>query len=61
MDNKKNTRSNVKKNSGIKLQSGLPPRGRKNWSVKMSEVQGENNSHEKGIGEDNFHHSTNKR
>lgn len=46
MENKRNTRANVKKNPGIKLQTDLPPRGRQNWAVKRNQTRRSDCTHE---------------
>ena len=57
MENKKNTQANVKKNSRIKLQIDLPPRGRQNWAVKGNQMQKGSYSQKQPVGKDNIHHS----
>ena len=42
----KNTLAHVKKNPTIRLETNLPPKGRKNWAMKGAQKQKGNHSQE---------------
>ena len=56
MENKRNTKENVRKNLGIKLQTDLPPRGRQNWVVKGNQMQKGGCVQEQVGGKGTVHH-----
>lgn len=52
------TQENVKKNLAIKLQTNLPPKGKKIWAMKGAQMQKGNYSHEKMARKDDTYISS---